>query len=385
MTSQPLPTGTRDVLAEEMRELRTIESTLLELFASRGYEEVATPTIEYQDVFARGAGPEGTAAYRFLDESGSVLALRNDMTVPIARLVAAGSRPIRPVPARLLGQRLPTGPPAARPAPRVAPDRRRADRLRCPGGNRGADRGPRRGARRRRAAARGRRPRRRRPLPPLLDEFGVEGGAKERILDRLTAHDLVAIEAEAGDLADLGEAERATIVALSDLRGGPEVLDRARSLGGPAIERASTTLAETLAALASRRDRRSRPGRLRPAPRSRLLHRRDPRGLRPRRRSGIGGGGRYDDLLGRFGRPLPRPASRSSSSGSTSPRPRSRTCGAADDAASVRSRGNDGALTPGAAARLPVRGLPRDARPRRFDTSEPRSDSAGADLRRSTG
>ena len=87
-TSQPLPTGTRDVLAEEMRELRAIESALLELFASRGYEEVATPTIEYQDAFARGAGPEGTATYRFLDESGSVLALRNDMTVPIARLVA---------------------------------------------------------------------------------------------------------------------------------------------------------------------------------------------------------------------------------------------------------------------------------------------------------
>ena len=36
---------------------------------ARGYAEVATPTIEYLDAFAQGAGPEGTAAYRFLDES----------------------------------------------------------------------------------------------------------------------------------------------------------------------------------------------------------------------------------------------------------------------------------------------------------------------------
>ena len=59
MTSQPLPTGTRDVLAEEMRELRAIESELLGLFAARGYAEVATPTIEYLDAFARGAGRRG--------------------------------------------------------------------------------------------------------------------------------------------------------------------------------------------------------------------------------------------------------------------------------------------------------------------------------------
>ena len=65
--SQPLPTGTRDVLAQEMRELRAIESGLLTLFADRGYEEVATPTIEYQNVLAQGEGPEGTATYRFLD------------------------------------------------------------------------------------------------------------------------------------------------------------------------------------------------------------------------------------------------------------------------------------------------------------------------------
>jgi ATP phosphoribosyltransferase regulatory subunit len=142
-------------------------------------------------------------------------------------------------------------------------------------------------------------------FPSLLDELGVEGGAKERILDRLTAHDLVAIEAEAGDLADLGEAERAMIVALSNLRGGPEVLDRARSLGGPAIERASTTLAETLAALeaAGIADRVQVDfGLLRDLGyyTGAILEVYD-----PAVGEAIGGGGRYDDLLGRFGSPQP--------------------------------------------------------------------------------
>ena len=306
MTSQPLPTGTRDVLAEEMRELRAIESTLLELFASRGYEEVATPTIEYQDAFARGAGPEGTATYRFLDESGSVLALRNDMTVPIARLVArrfatdpgpfrlaySGSvfRPVRPqrgqlremrqIGVELIGSDARAGTAELTQVLVAALDAVGLQSAVVGLGD--AD-----------------------LFPSLLDELGVEGGAKERILDRLTAHDLVAIEAEAGDLADLGEAERATIVALSNLRGGPEVLDRARSLGGPAIERASTTLAETLAALeaAGIADRVQVDfGLLRDLGyyTGAILEVYD-----PAVGEAIGGGGRYDDLLGRFGSPQP--------------------------------------------------------------------------------
>ena len=306
MTSQPLPTGTRDVLAEEMRELRAIESTLLELFASRGYDEVATPTIEYQDAFARGAGPEGTATYRFLDESGSVLALRNDMTVPIARLVArrfatdpgpfrlaySGSvfRPVRPqrgqlremrqIGVELIGSDARAGTAELTQVLVAALDAVGLQSAVVGLGD--AD-----------------------LFPSLLDELGVEGGAKERILDRLTDHDLVAIEAEAGDLADLGEAERATIVALSNLRGGPEVLDRARSLGGPAIERASTTLAETLAALeaAGIADRVQVDfGLLRDLGyyTGAILEVYD-----PAVGEAIGGGGRYDDLLGRFGSPQP--------------------------------------------------------------------------------
>ena len=304
--SQPLPTGTRDVLAQEMRELRAIESGLLSLFADRGYEEVATPTIEYQEVLDKGEGPEGTATYRFLDESGTLLALRNDMTVPIARMVAgrfadqegpfrlaySGSvyrrvrpqrgqlREFRQIGVELIGAEAPQGTVELIEVLAATLDSLGLDRAVIGLGD--AD-----------------------LFRQVLDEFEVEGAARDRILECLATHDLVAIEAEAGDLAGLGDAERATIVALSDLRGGPEVLDRARSIGGPAVERASARLAETMEGLAAAgiadrvqvdfgllRDLGYYTGA--------ILEVYD-----PAVGEAIGGGGRYDDLLGRFGRALP--------------------------------------------------------------------------------
>ncbi len=83
----PIPPGTRDVLPEEMRELRRLQRALLEVFEERGYGEVSTPAIEYDEVLARGDGRGAAGAYRFFDE-GDLLALRSDMTVPIARLAA---------------------------------------------------------------------------------------------------------------------------------------------------------------------------------------------------------------------------------------------------------------------------------------------------------
>ena len=52
----PIPPGTRDVLPDEMRELRRLNRALIEVFEGRGYGEVATPAIEYDEVLARGGG-----------------------------------------------------------------------------------------------------------------------------------------------------------------------------------------------------------------------------------------------------------------------------------------------------------------------------------------
>src|SRR6476620_470681 len=86
--THPIPPGTRDVLPDEMRELRRLEAALIDVFSSSGYGEVSTPTIEYHEVLARGDERGAPAAYRFFDESGALLAMRSDMTVPIARLVS---------------------------------------------------------------------------------------------------------------------------------------------------------------------------------------------------------------------------------------------------------------------------------------------------------
>ena len=84
----PIPSGTRDVLPEETREVRAITDTLRGVFERHGYGEIYTPALEYESVLARADMAEARPAYRVFDESGAVLVLRSDMTVPIARVVA---------------------------------------------------------------------------------------------------------------------------------------------------------------------------------------------------------------------------------------------------------------------------------------------------------
>jgi ATP phosphoribosyltransferase regulatory subunit len=87
MPIHPIPSGTRDVLPDEMRELRAITEALRGVFEAHGYGEVWTPTIEHEEVLRRGeTGID--PAYRVMDDHGHVMALRPDMTVPIARVVA---------------------------------------------------------------------------------------------------------------------------------------------------------------------------------------------------------------------------------------------------------------------------------------------------------
>src|SRR4051812_41596733 len=70
-----------------------------DVFAARGYGEVATPALEYETVLTRGDSAAADPAYRLFDEHGNVLVLRSDMTIPIARVVAT-RYPNEPVPLR---------------------------------------------------------------------------------------------------------------------------------------------------------------------------------------------------------------------------------------------------------------------------------------------
>lgn len=83
-----VPAGVADYFWGEAYERRKLEATLLEVFRRWGYGDVVTPTFEYADTLgARGNRELQSELCRFLDRDGSMLALRADMTIPVARLV----------------------------------------------------------------------------------------------------------------------------------------------------------------------------------------------------------------------------------------------------------------------------------------------------------
>src|SRR2546428_12854054 len=84
----PIPSGTRDVLPEETREVRAITDTLRGVFERHRYGEGYTPALEYESVLSGADMAEAGPPYPVFHETGGVLALRSEMTVPIARGVA---------------------------------------------------------------------------------------------------------------------------------------------------------------------------------------------------------------------------------------------------------------------------------------------------------
>jgi len=78
------------VLFEETAERRAVVAAASSTFASYGFRFVETPALEEYGTLEAGAGAslEGTA-FRMVDLDGSLLALRPEMTLPIARLAAS--------------------------------------------------------------------------------------------------------------------------------------------------------------------------------------------------------------------------------------------------------------------------------------------------------
>ncbi|MBO8137176.1 MAG: ATP phosphoribosyltransferase regulatory subunit [Desulfotomaculum sp.] len=94
-----LPEGVRDLLPAETRRKRQLERGFAKLAESWGYHEVTTPTFEYFENLCSGE-KDDDKLYKFLDRKGHIMALRPDLTRPIARLVATRMRGA-PLPIRL--------------------------------------------------------------------------------------------------------------------------------------------------------------------------------------------------------------------------------------------------------------------------------------------
>jgi ATP phosphoribosyltransferase regulatory subunit len=96
-----LPQGVRDWLPHELARKRDIEQILRAVFGRWSYEEIVTPTFERFDVIEKGLGGELTElSFQFNDRRSTTLALRPEMTTPIARLVSTRMREA-PLPLRL--------------------------------------------------------------------------------------------------------------------------------------------------------------------------------------------------------------------------------------------------------------------------------------------
>lgn len=96
-----LPAGVRDWLPHELVRKRALEATIRGVFEHWRYAEVMTPGFERFDVIEAGLGDELTdRTFRFSDRRANTLALRPEMTTPIARLVSTRMRN-EPLPLRL--------------------------------------------------------------------------------------------------------------------------------------------------------------------------------------------------------------------------------------------------------------------------------------------
>jgi ATP phosphoribosyltransferase regulatory subunit len=77
-------------MPQEAAERHAASEAMLQAASAWGYRRIETPALEFADTLACGAGAaiEGDA-FRLFDLDGGLLALRPEMTVPIARMVAA--------------------------------------------------------------------------------------------------------------------------------------------------------------------------------------------------------------------------------------------------------------------------------------------------------
>jgi ATP phosphoribosyltransferase regulatory subunit len=300
-----VPPGVQCFVGDEARRRRRIEERVISVFEGWDYEEIIPPLFDYADVFAGQAlGPK---TYSFVGRDGSLLALRPDFTSLLAK-VAAGRLAHRPAPMRLyysgevlryeppkagrqselfqMGlEHLGGGPPAAD-AEILAVAAECLETLGVRGwvlalGHVGVFNG-------------------------LLEGAEAEPAALERLRERVDSKDAEgAREALAGTNASPEVAE--AVVRLTALSGGPAVLGEA--------ERA---LAFSPRALSSLRELRAIVDALAAAGLGDrvAVDLAEVRGLdyytglvfrayAPGLGFEVGGGGRYDTLLARFGRPMP--------------------------------------------------------------------------------
>ncbi len=89
----PTPKGFRDIAPEQAKRRRETIAQIEDILKSFGFVPIETPTIEFAETLTGKYGGEEKLIYQFEDQGGRKLALRYDLTVPLARYVATYNPP----------------------------------------------------------------------------------------------------------------------------------------------------------------------------------------------------------------------------------------------------------------------------------------------------
>lgn len=88
MKKPAIPFGFQDILPAEASQRRRLESKFRQAFTRFGFGEVITPTVEHYDLLTTESGDQLAQNMIKLVANGQLLALRPEMTTPLARLTA---------------------------------------------------------------------------------------------------------------------------------------------------------------------------------------------------------------------------------------------------------------------------------------------------------
>jgi ATP phosphoribosyltransferase regulatory subunit len=95
-TARQHPRGFRDILPFEARRREEVASAVAAFFETAGYEPIETPAIEYLESRETTGLRKARDAFRFVDVDGRLLALRTDVTIPLAQIVAQRFSGLKP-------------------------------------------------------------------------------------------------------------------------------------------------------------------------------------------------------------------------------------------------------------------------------------------------
>ena len=92
----PTPKGFRDIQPQYAKKRREVINIIAPILEENGFVPLETPTLEFASTLTGKYGDEEKLIYKFTDRGDRELALRYDLTVPLARFIANNQNLLKP-------------------------------------------------------------------------------------------------------------------------------------------------------------------------------------------------------------------------------------------------------------------------------------------------